>query len=289
VGTVGITLVAELIRAHGYWRARGLAVDLIVIEEQMIGYGGDVRQRLVQVIERERAPLGAPDGGVFLVHAAGLDERERELLLGGAALLLDADVDDLATRLDLPRLAPLPSFEPEGQPELSTPRLERPGDLLLDNGYGGFSPDGREYVIHLEPGRSTPAPWINVLANRRFGCIVSERGAGYTWSQNAGLNRLDEWSNDAVLDPPSESLYLRDELDGRVWSPLPAPAPAPAAYQVRHGAGSSRFVHHSHGLRQRVELFVDPEWPVKFIRVRLEDCWARRRRLTVTLCVEWLL
>jgi cyclic beta-1,2-glucan synthetase len=128
-----------------------------------------------------------------------------------------------------------------------------------------------------------------VLANPQFGCTVSELGTGYTWSQNAGLNRLSAWSNDAVLDPPSESLYLRDELDGEVWSPLPAPAPAAAEHRVRHAAGSTSFLHHSHGLRQRVELFVDPEWPVKFVCVALENEWPRRRRLTLTLCVEWLL
>ncbi|MFO7568125.1 MAG: glucoamylase family protein [Enhygromyxa sp.] len=293
VSTVGMSALGELIRAHRYWRARGFPVDLIVVEEQALGYGGDVRQRLMQVLERERAAIDAVDGGVFLVHAPGLDERERELLYGSAALVIDASVEDFAARLELPRHAPLPLFVAEGQVVRPTPKLERPDDLLLDNGYGGFSPDGSEYVIQLEPGRSTPAPWINVLANPRFGCVVSERGSGYTWSQNAGLNRLSAWSNDPVLDPPSESLYLRDELDGELWSPVPAPAPtrdpSEGAYQVRHGIGRTCFVHHSHGLRQRVELFVDPEWPVKFIRVRLEDCWERRRRLTLTLCVEWLL
>ena len=295
VGAVGISTVAELVRAHKHWRARGLAIDLLLLEEEALGYGGDIRQRLTQVLEHEHAPLNASDGGVFVVYAVGLDAPERDLLLSSASLVLDAAVDDLLASLELARITPLPRFEPEGAAPgtAPTPVLERPRDLNLETNFGGgvsgFSADGREYVIHLDPGGSTPAPWINVLANPEFGCIISERGAGYTWAQNAGLNRLSAWSNDAVLDPPSESLYLRDELDGQVWSPAPAPAPAPAAYQVRHGAGYSRFVHHSYGLRQEVEVFVDPERPVKFIRVKLHDCWARRRRLTATLCVEWLL
>lgn len=289
VGSVGMSTIGELIRAHLYWRARGLAVDLVLVEEQQLGYGGDVRQRLVQVIERERAPLNAADGGVFLIHAAGLDERELALLFASAALVLDASTDDLAGVLQLPRTVPLPAFVPEGQATLPTPPLAVPEDLLFANGYGGFTADGREYVILLEPGRSTPAPWVNVLANPEFGCLISERGSGYTWSQNAGLNRLTAWSNDPVLDPPSESLYVRDELDGETWSPVPAPAPAPAPYQVRHEPGCTTFLHNSHGLRQRVEVFVDAEWPVKYIRVGIEDCWGRTRRLTVTLCIDWLL
>jgi len=295
VESVGVATVAELIRAHTHWRARGLAIDLVLLEEQGIGYGGDMRVRLTQVLEREHAQLNASHGGVFVVHAVGLDPLERDLVLNSAALVLEAGVEDLLAALEFARVTPLPLFEPEGGDATPppTPGLAPLAELVLATGFGGgqcgFSADGREYVIHLEPGRSTPAPWVNVLANPEFGCTVSERGAGYTWSLNAGLNRLTAWSNDAVLDPPSESLYVRDELDGEVWSPVPSPAAAAAAYRVHHGAGYSRFIHHSHGLRQEVELFVDPEWPVKFIRIKLQDCWGRQRRLTVSACVEWLL
>ena len=289
VSTVGLSTITELLRAQTHWRQRGFPVDLVLLEERASGYGGGVRQRLTQVFEREGARLGAPDGGVFLVHGAGLDPAERDLLMASASLVFDAELEQLDALLDRSPAAPLPAFEPEGQALEPTPELRRPEDLVLDNGLGGFTPDGRAYLIHLEPGMHTPAPWINVLANPHFGCVVSERGAGYSWAQNAGLNRLTPWSNDALLDPPAESLYLRDELDGVLWSPTPGPAPAPAADQVVHGAGWTRFIHHSHGLRQQVEIFVAPEDPAKIVRVELENLWPRARRLTLSYCVEWLL
>ena len=62
----------------------------------------------------------------------------------------------------------LPHFVPtfSEPPDLSVlPPVPRPSDLLFDNGLGGFSADGREYVIYLEPGQHTPAPWANVIAN----------------------------------------------------------------------------------------------------------------------------
>ena len=37
--------------------------------------------------------------------------------------------------------------------------------LVMENGIGGFTPDGREYVVVLEGDRETPLPWSNVLAN----------------------------------------------------------------------------------------------------------------------------
>jgi cyclic beta-1,2-glucan synthetase len=49
-------------------------------------------------------------------------------------------------------------------------------DLTFYNGLGGFTPDGREYVITTAPGQVTPAPWVNVLANPHFGTVISESG-----------------------------------------------------------------------------------------------------------------
>jgi cyclic beta-1,2-glucan synthetase len=170
-------------------------------------------------------------------------------------------------------------------------------------GFGGYAGDlegvgdgePADVVLHLEPGRPTPAPWINVIANDRFGFLVSERGTATTWGPNSGERRLTPWANDPVRDPGGEALYLRDEETGEVWSPTPAPAgtvdaaAGGGAFRVRHGAGVTTFTHHGHGLEQTLTLFVDPEEPVKLMTLRLRDRWDRPRRLTVTGYVEWLL
>ena len=73
------------------------------------------------------------------------------------------------------------------------------------NGFGGFSQDGREYVITLAEGLRTPEPWINVIANPSFGFLVSESGAGFTWAVNSHENQLTPWSNDHVTDHAGRS------------------------------------------------------------------------------------
>src|SRR5207302_5966576 len=133
--------------------------------------------------------------------------------------------------------------------------------LQAFNGHGGFSEDGTEYVIRIPlgpAGRRTlpPRPWINVIANEHFGCLVSESGAGPTWRGNSREHRLTPWSNDPVLDPHDEALYLRDEASDAFWSPLPGPAPAPADYEMRHGFGYSHCRHASHGLEQETWIYV---------------------------------
>ena len=167
--------------------------------------------------------------------------------------------------------------------------LSRPQGLIYDNGLGGFSPDGGEYCIYLEPGQATPAPWINVIANPHFGFLASESGLGVSWSENSGENRLSPWGNDPVSNQPAEALYLRDEETAMVWSPTQQPAPAPAPYLARHGAGYTIFEHHSHGLRQQLRLFTPPDAPLKIIRLSLENIWGRARRITATYYVDLVL
>jgi cellobiose phosphorylase len=120
--------------------------------------------------------------------------------------------------------------------------------LRYDNGFGGFTHDGSEYVITLADGHATPAPWCNVLANAQFGCVVGESGLGYTWAENAHEFRLTPWHNDPVSDPSGEAYYLRDEDSGRVWSPTPLPCRGEGIYRIRHGFGYSVYEHIEDGI-----------------------------------------
>lgn len=179
-------------------------------------------------------------------------------------------------------------------PCTETNAIDRDGEALrCFNGHGGFSPDGRVYVIRL-PWNGTalhrpPQPWINVVANERAGFLVSETGAGYTWCRNSQANRLTPWFNDPVGDPHGEALYLRDETEcdsvevprvGEVWSPLPGPRPAPVDYEVRHGFGYSIFRFDYKDLEQEVTLFVPRRDPVRILRLRLTHRGTRPRTLS---------
>jgi cellobiose phosphorylase len=125
-------------------------------------------------------------------------------------------------------------------------------DLTFFNGLGGFTPDGREYVITTSHGHVTPAPWVNVLANPNFGTVVSENGQAYTWSENAHEFRLTPWHNDPVSDASGEALYLRDEERGHFWSPTALPSRGTTPYVSRHGFGYSVFEHTERGIRSEL-------------------------------------
>src|SRR5690606_29843575 len=107
----------------------------------------------------------------------------------------------------LPPVAPLPSPPHPAMPAPSPASAASEFDLEFFNGTGGFADDGREYVTILRDGHTTPAPWINVIANPDFGFAVSSEGSGHVWAENSRENQLTSWSNDPVCDPAGEALY----------------------------------------------------------------------------------
>ncbi|KAF0216735.1 MAG: hypothetical protein FD174_3558 [Geobacteraceae bacterium] len=287
-----ISLVRQMLQAHTYWRMHGLSTDLVILNEEAGGYERPLQERLEQLIQAH--PLSAAAdraGGIFLKSAAQIPETDLKLLKAAACVLLVAARGTLPQQLGVPVEAPelletLARKRAPREPSAPLPFME----LNYFNSLGGFTPDGREYAIYLGPDTSTPAPWVNVIANSTFGTLVSETGSGFTWYGNSQRNRLTGWSNDPVLDPAMEALYIRDEESGVFWSPTAAPIREETAYRARHGAGYTVFEHNSNGIEQELTVFVPMDEsggePIKLQRLRLTNASSRRRRLSVTYYVE---
>ncbi|MDQ6634647.1 MAG: hypothetical protein M3Z10_07800 [Gemmatimonadota bacterium] len=204
---------------------------------------------------------------------------QRGLLADQMALFAREPVAELLK----PRAPRATSTTAEG-PAISKPELE------YFNGTGGFDAAANEYVTILGAGHCTPAPWINVIANPKLGCLVSESGAGCTWSVNSQENLLTPWSNDPVSDPPSDMFYLRDEDSGELWSPTPLPVrDGRGEYVIRHGHGYTRFAREANGLALDLLYFVPVEDPIRIARLTLTNNSPHTRRLSVTAYLEWVL
>jgi cyclic beta-1,2-glucan synthetase len=288
-------IVRQLLRAHEYWRMKGLAVDLVIINEQGPSYGQDLQAALEALARTSQAIAGrdtAPGhGGVFILRGDLLSEADRDLLRAAARAVLLSRHGTLAEQVvrhlrAQPAPEPPRALMPSPPPvDVSPPRLP----LEFFNGLGGFGDGGREYVTILGAGQSTPAPWINVVANERFGFQVSESGSGFTWSGNSKESQLSPWSNDPVSDPPGEALFVRDEATGEVWSPTALPIREDWPYLIRHGQGYSRFEHESHGIALELVQYVAARDPIKISRLDIENRSKSSRRLSVTAYVEWVL
>ncbi|MHB8078447.1 MAG: GH36-type glycosyl hydrolase domain-containing protein [Candidatus Krumholzibacteriia bacterium] len=292
-----LALVRDLLRAHAYWRMRGLQTDLVIWNEDTSGYRRVLNDQIMGLIAAgTEAQLVDQPGGVFVRHIDGFPEADRVLLQAVARIVIQDGDGPLDQQLDRWQRATQPPRAPMLAPARRTPPPTGPAappspraDLIFANGTGGFTPDGREYIIDLPSGRSTPVPWVNVIANSRLGTVVSESGSAYTWFGNAQLGRLTPWHNDAVCDPSGESIHIRDEQTGRYFSPLPWPRAGDTAYACRHGFGYSVFEHAEDGLQTALTTYVAIAAPVKFLALKIRNLGARSRTVSVFAAVELVL
>ncbi|HZG65377.1 MAG TPA: protein ndvB, partial [Herpetosiphonaceae bacterium] len=287
--------VRQLLRAHEYWRLKGLGVDLVIVNERGASYAQDLQIAVETAVRTSQSRLHfgreLAQGSVTTLRADLMTAEARALLNAVARIVIIARRGSIADQLG--RLnsrqptaresaRPTPAA-PDGQPVAVPPGLD------FFNGIGGFDRDGREYVTVLHGNQSTPMPWINVIANPGFGFQVAAEGSGYTWCENSRENQLTPWSNDPVLDLPGEAIFVRDEESGDLWTPTAQPIRDGGTYVARHGHGYSRFQHTAHGIELDLVQFVPLADPIKISRLTLRNASGRARSLCVTGYLEWVL
>ena len=284
----GLDDLDQLLLAQRWWRARQLAVDVVVLDQ---GGSDQLRQALGQRVDAQKKQLqtgdGLPKAELFCLRDDQIADGLRDGLMTVARLVLNhagTESGATPTRHAASSSEPIRATTPATAPEHDDEALE------FGNGFGGFGDGGRIYRIELDAARPTPAPWTNVIANPEFGCLVTAEGGGYTWSTNSQKNPLTPWPNDPVSDMPHEVIYLRDTDNGELWSATALPIRVPdARCTATHGKGWTRFCNDAHGIALELIQCVPTQDPVKLSRLRLCNRSARTRRLSITGYVEWAL
>jgi cyclic beta-1,2-glucan synthetase len=288
-----LATVRRLLHGHEYLRYKGLAFDLVILNDHPTSYLQALQDELQRLVRASGSQsLIDKPGGVYIRQSDLIPEADRILLHTVARVVIVTDrgpLEEQLVRRPVESVLPPPLIPRLALPSYPEPRLKVP-ELSFFNGLGGFFQGGREYVTVLNEGQWTPAPWLNVVSNAKdFGFQISETGSGYTWSINSRENRLTPWSNDPVSDAVGECIYIRDEATGEVWTPTPLPVRESETYIIRHGQGYSIFEHESHNITQHLATFVPADAPVKISILTLTNRTDRKRSLSVTSYAEWVL
>jgi cyclic beta-1,2-glucan synthetase len=290
-----IPFVLQMMHAHEYWRQKRLSVDLVILNERASSYAQDLQKTLEATVHG--AQLGSEDpsqGRVFLLRTDLIGPESSGALRAAARIDLNARrgslADQLSALVEADKSVAVPRPRRAAAPATGSTVSSEAAGLQFFNSFGGFSADGREYVVVLNGGQKTPAPWVNVIANANFGFQVSAEGAGFCWAANSQQNQITPWSNDPVSNEPSEVLYLKDLDSGDVWSPTAEPITDPGArYTVRHGQGYSRFEYAGRELTAVLTQFVPLSDPLKITLVKVTNTSTRARRIAVVSFAEWAL
>jgi cyclic beta-1,2-glucan synthetase len=286
-------LAWQMVQAHAYWRLKGLSVDLVIWNEDHGSYRQLLQDQIQGLVNTDASTQSYQKPGKIFVRSADQISPEDRILFESVARVVIYDnkgtLSEQVNRIYAEK-AVLP-FVPTGPQaaEESPGNSTLPDNLLFDNGTGGFTPDGKEYKILTDRRKTTPAPWVNVIANPDMGTVISESGSAYTWAINAHEYRLTPWNNDPVSDTGGEAFYLRDEESGYFWSPVPFPVRGATPYMATHGFGYSDFQHTEQGISTELCVFIDQALPVKWMVLRVRNQSGRRRKLSATGYLEIVL
>ena len=203
--STALPLVRQLLQAQEYWRVKGLRADVVILNEHPAEYLDEIAGPPDGA--RAGAALGrlARQAGRHVPAARGRHARGRPpaALRGGARGRAAATWAISRRSWIVRRRGCMPAHDVPRSAELARAGAGRRRRCPCRRSswrtaLGGFTPDGREYVVVLDGERETPLPWSNVLANPEFGTIVSSSGSAFTWAGNSRENRLTPFANDPL-------------------------------------------------------------------------------------------
>jgi cyclic beta-1,2-glucan synthetase len=284
----------EMILAHEFLRSRGVSFDLVVLNEKSDGYLQELHEELEASV---RASLSAhllnQTKGIFIRSRSHISDEEFSLLRSSASLILDASKGELSSQLVFSTKKLQPRWTPQSGIRSAKAATTSPGSKKVtaasEPTIGKFIKGGRGYQLQVSTSSLPPLPWSNIIANKDMGFLVTETGAGYSWIGNSRENRISTWSNDPVIDPHSEVLYIRDCENSNYWCPTILPVPSEGSVEVVHEPGLTSFKRSVHGICSTLDVFVSPDAPSRFWLLHLKNETAKPRTLEVILYIEWIL
>lgn len=228
VGNINdVTVVEDAIRAYEYYRIKNIGIDLVIINEEESSYENYVKDEIQKILfNRDITFLQNQRAGIFILN--NLNKEEIKFLEVRANLVLDSHLGNIKLQIkDLEdeylEGIKTANYEPNDKRVIIDDQAKEKENINMQelkyyNEYGGFSEDGKEYLIKVNKNNRLPNVWSHVIANPKFGTLVTENMGGYTWSENSRLNRISAWSNNSILDIPSETIFLEDLETTKKWS-----------------------------------------------------------------------
>lgn len=288
-----LDLVTQMIKAHSYWLLKGLSVDLVIWNEDHGSYRHELQDQIVGMISAGDTLTSHIPGKIYVKSIDQITSEDHILFESVAKVIITDNNGPLSKQISkLYReigSSPLLDVKQKTSEKNNLENVVMPTDLKFFNGTGGFTADGKEYKILIDNEATTPAPWVNIIANPTIGTVVSESGSAYTWAVNAHEYRITPWHNDPVSDTSGEAFYLRDEETGLFWSPAPFPVKGETNYITTHGFGYTNYDHIENGISSEMKVFVDKEAPIKFVMFRIKNNTDQQRKLSVTGYLEIIL
>lgn len=292
-----IYVIKQVLKMYEFFRSKNIKIDLVFLDEEKHSYENYVREEIEsQILDRHLLYMKNIKGGIYILSKNELPKKDLDLINFLSSFTIDTHLGDLRHLIyDLEedyfsgiQNVPEEYFEENIEDKNFKSQIDilKNEDNKYNNGYGAFSPDGKEYLIKVNRKNRLPTVWSNILANQNFGTLVTENMGGYTWYKNSRLNRISSWSNGAFLDIPSEIIYMEEYKTGKKWSLGLNPMPDENDYSIIYGFGFSKYIHECLGITQELEVFVPNEDGVKVNILKLTNNTVERKKLKIVYYIK---
>ena len=289
-------VIREVLKAYEFFKTKNIQVEIVILDEEKHSYENYVKEEIEgSILNYHMAYLKNQKGGIFTLSKGEIDKKDCQALEFIADIVIDSSKGGLNNAIQELEEEYLEKYQSIEETESVFPYLEetkqdqnvleRKEELKYDNEYGGFSQDGKEYKISISEDHRLPTVWSHIMANRKFGTVITENMGGYSWYKNSRLNRISSWQNSPGHDIPSEVIYLKEE-HAKAWSLGLNPMPEEGAYQITYGFGYAKYLHISHGIEQELEVFVPKEDACKISILNLKNTTPNRKKLKIYYYVK---
>ena len=283
-------IVKEVLKAYEFFRTKNIQTEIVIIDEEKHSYENYVREEIEgTILNNHMGYLKNQKGGIFTLCKSETDKKDIELLEFLAVITIDSNKGGLKNNIKNLEEKYLEKYQEIGEENILPKLVEENNDdidILSNkenfkyyNEYGGFSEDGKQYLIKVTKQNRLPTVWSHIMANEKFGTVVTENMGGYSWYKNCRLNRVSNWENDPNYDNPSEIIYIKDKETGKSWSLGLNPMPDDRNYNIIYGFGYCKYIHKSNGIEQELEVFVPKEDSCKIGILTLKNTTTSKRKL----------
>ena len=287
-----IYVIKQILKAYEFFRTKNIKVELVIINEENYSYENYIRDEIEgAILNSHQAFMKNIYGGIFVLSKSEMDIQDVELIKFVSSIVIDSHLGNLENVIKDMEDEVLDNYRViEKAESLMTSSEDDTKEIDIINNiqnpkyyneYGAFSEDGKEYIIRVNKENKLPTTWSHIIANDKFGTVLTESGGGYTWYKNSRLNRVTSWHNSASVNIPSEIIYIKDEENGRIWTPTAMPMPDDKNYNVIYGFGYAKYIHASDDLVQELEVFVPQEDSVKINILTLKNNAPKKKKIKI--------
>lgn len=277
-----INIIYDVIKAHEYWKTKGVTADLVVINKEGIKYEHPIWDSINDIIDSSHLRnVINKNGGVYLIRGEVLNDLEYANFITASNVVFEDGEYNVRSAESNELLQK--EYE---ECEYNFGELPSKRELIYFNGIGGFDEKTFEYVIYPSKDNLSPMPWCNVISNKNIGSVLTETGGGFSWIHNSREFRITPWTNDVISDKRGEIFYIQDEKTGELFNPYLLPVAQDGFYEVKYGLGYCEYTSEVLGINTNMKVFIPVNDNVKISIIKIKNNSDIKRKLNLVYFID---